>query len=141
MVTATSIEARIVLALENAVLPVAQAAGLAIAAPGVVFTPSGTSPYLRVTIAKNTPINVSLSGGREPIRQGILLVTACYPVGAGILPATETAAAVRDAFKFNTKIPFTGGFVKICEEPSLQGDMIDGVYVEIPCVVKWTAFA
>lgn len=141
MVTATSIEAKIVLALQGAVLPVAQAAGLAIAGPGVVFTPNGTSPYLRVTIAKNTPINTGIGGGREPVRQGILLVTACYPVGAGILPATETAAAIRAAFAFNTKIPFTGGFIKICDEPALQGDMIDGVYVQIPVVVKWMAFS
>jgi hypothetical protein len=139
MATAVSIEAKITLALEQAVLSVAQAESVAIAAPGVPFTPTG-DPYLRVTLAKNTPINVSLSGGREPVRQGILLVVVGWPVGPGILPATELAAKVRDAFKFNTRFNFDGGMVKICDEPTIQGDVGDGVNIEIPVVIRWMAF-
>lgn len=141
MVTAVSIEAKIVLALEQAVLSVATAASVAISAPGVEFTPDG-SPYLQVTIAKNTPINVSLSGGREPVRQGILLVNVVWPTGPGILPATELAAKVRDAFKFNSRFNFTGGYIKICDEPVIQGDVGDrGVNIEIPVVIRWMAFS
>lgn len=142
MATAVSIEAKIVLALEQAVLPVATAAGVAISAAGVEFTPDGVNPYLQVTIAKNTPINVSLSGGREPVRQGILLVNVVWPTGPGILPATELAAKVRDAFKFNTRFNFAGGYIKICDEPVIQGDVGDrGVNIEIPVVIRWMAFA
>lgn len=140
MVVAVSTEAKIVLVLEQAVLPVADSLGLPIAAPGVAYEPTG-SPYLRVSIAKNQPINVSLSGGREPVRQGLLLVTACYPIGAGILPATETAAIVRDAFRFNSRFDFAGGFVKVTSEPRVVGDMVDGVYVEIPVSIPWMAFS
>lgn len=140
MATASSIEARIVLALQDAFEAITLPAGCRVAGPGLAFTPDGTNPYVRLTIAKNTPINAALGGGREPVRQGILLLTVCWPVGAGILPATELAATLRAAFKFNTRINFTGGYIKICEEPAVQGDMIDGVYVQIPVVIPWMAF-
>ena len=141
MVTATSIEAKITLALQNAVLSVAQTLGLPIAAPGVAYTPTG-APYLAVIIGKNTPINVSLSGGRDPVRQGILLLNVLWPVGAGILPATEAAATLRDAFKFNTRINFTGGYIKVTSEPTIQGDIVgDNGYLLVPLTVPWMAFS
>jgi hypothetical protein len=140
MATATSIEAKIVLALETAVLPVAQGLGLPIAAPGVAYSPTG-APYLGVVIGKNTPINVSLSGGREPVRQGILLLQVYWPIGAGLLQATEAAAVLRDAFKFNHRIDFAGGFIKVTSEPTIQGDIIgDNGYLLIPVTVPWQAF-
>jgi DNA-binding beta-propeller fold protein YncE len=141
MATATSIEAKIVLALEQAFQTVSLPSGCGVAAPGVVFTPDGTHPYVRMTIAKNKPINVSVSGTREPIRQGILLLTVCWPVGAGLLPASELAAVLRDRFKFNTRVDFVGGYIKVTDEPTVQGDSVDGVYVQVPVVIPWQAFA
>lgn len=141
MATAVSIEAKIVLALETAFADVTLPTGCGIAAPGKAFEPDGTHPYVKLTIGKNKPINVSLSGGREPIRQGILLLLACYPTGGGLLPATELAAKLRDAFKFNTRINFDGGFIKVTDEPTVQGDIQDGVYTQIPVVIPWQAFA
>ena len=141
MATATSIEAKIVLALQEAFQDVTLPTGCGVAGPGVVFTPDGTNPYVRLVIAKNTPINAALGGGREPVRQGILLLTVCWPVGSGLLPATELAATLRAAFVFNTRINFTGGYIKVTQEPAVQGDMIDGTYVQIPVVIPWMAFA
>lgn len=141
MVTAVSIEAKIVLALQQAFQAVTLPTGCGVAGPGVVYTPDGTHPYVRLVIAKNKPINVALSGGREPVRQGILLLTVCWPVGAGLLPATELAATLRDAFKFNTRVDYVGGFIKVTDEPTVQGDMIDGTYVQIPVVIPWQAFS
>lgn len=141
MATANSTEAKITLALEQAVLPVAISLGLPIAAPGVAYEPTG-APYLAVIIAKNQPINVSLSGGREPVRQGILLLNVYWPIGPGILPATEAAATLRDAFKFNTRIDFAGGFIKVTSEPTIQGDIIgDNGYLLVPLTVPWQAFS
>lgn len=141
MVTAVSIEGRITLALENAVIPVAQGLGLPIAAPGVAYEPDG-SPYLAVLVGKNTPINVSLSGGREPIRQGILLLNVYWPIGVGLLPATEAAAVLRDAFRFNSRFDFDDGFVKVTSEPTVQGDIVgDNGYLLIPVTVPWQAFS
>jgi hypothetical protein len=141
MVVATSIEAKIVLALEQAFQEVTLPSGCGIAAPNVPFTPDGTNPYVRLVIAKNQPINVSLSGGREPVRQGILLLTVCWPVGGGLLPASELAGTLRDAFKFNTKISFAGGYIKVTEEPRVSGDMQVANYSEVPVVIPWQAFA
>jgi hypothetical protein len=139
MVTATSIEAKIVLALETAFQDVTLPAGCGIAAPNVPYTPDG-SPYVRLTIAKNKPINVSLSGGREPVRQGILMLTVCWPIGGGLLPASELAGTLRDAFKFNTRIDFAGGYIKVTDEPMVQGDMQMANYSEIPVVIPWQAY-
>lgn len=141
MATAVSIEAKIVLALQQRFQTVTLPVGCGIAAPGVVFEPDGTHPYVKLTIGKNQPINVSLSGGREPIRQGILLLLVCWPTGAGLLPATELAATLRDAFKFNTRINFAGGYIKVTTEPTVQGDIIDGVYTQIPVVIPWRAYS
>ena len=139
MATATSIEAKIVLALETAFLDVTLPTGCGIAAPNVAFAPTG-SPYVRVAIAKNQPINTSLSGGREPVRQGILLLTVCWPIGAGLLPASELAGTLRDAFAFNTRIPFAGGEIRVTQEPRVGGDMQMPNYTEIPVVIPWQAF-
>lgn len=141
MATATSIEAKIVLALQDAFEAITLPAGCRVAAPGLAFKPDGVHPYVRLVIAKNTPINAALGGGREPVRQGILLLTVCWPIGAGILPATELAATLRGQFAFNTRIDFTGGYIKVTQEPAVQGDMIDGTYVQIPVVIPWMAFA
>ena len=82
------------------------------------------------------------SGGREPVRQGILLLQVYWPIGAGLLPATEAAAVLRDAFKFNHRIDFVGGFIKVTSEPTIQGDIIgDNGYLLIPVTVPWQAFA
>jgi hypothetical protein len=141
VVTATSIEAKIVLALQESFQEVTLPVGCGVAGPGVVFTPNGTNPYVRLVIAKNTPINAALGGGREPVRQGILLLTVCWPVGSGLLPASELAGTLRAAFAFNTRIDFAGGYIKVTQEPTVQGDMIDGTYVQIPVVIPWMAFA
>lgn len=141
MATATSIEAKIVLALQQAFQTVTLPAGCQISAPGVAFEPNGTNPYVKLTIGKNKPINVSLSGSREPVRQGILLLLVCWPTGVGLLPATELAATLRERFKFNTRINFTGGFIKVTDEPTVQGDIVDGVYTQIPVVIPWQAFS
>lgn len=141
MVTATSIEAKIVLALQTVFQGVTLPTGCGIAAPNVQYTPDGTNPYVRVVIAKNQPINAALSGGREPVRQGILLLTVCWPVGGGLLPASELAGTLRDAFKFNTRINFTGGHIKVTSEPMVQGDMQVANYSEVPVVIPWQAFS
>lgn len=141
MVTATSIEAKIVLALQQRFQTVTLPTGCGIAAPNVTFTPDGTHPYVRLVIAKNKPINVALSGGREPVRQGLLLLTVCWPVGVGLLPASELAGTLRDAFAFNTRISFDGGYIKVTDEPTVQGDMQVATYSEIPVVIPWQAFS
>lgn len=140
MATATSIEAKIVLALQTAFQGVTLPTGCGIAAPNVPFTPDGENPYVRLVIAKNQPVNVAIGGGREPVRQGILLLTVCWPVGVGLLPASELAGDLRDAFAYNTRINFTGGFVKVTGEPMVQGDMQVANYSEIPVVIPWQAF-
>lgn len=144
MAIATSIEGKITLALEQAVLAAAPAAGFPsnrIAAPGRVYTPDGVNPYLKLTIAHNTPVTVAMSGTREPMRQGILLCVVNWPAGSGTLAATEAAAKLRAAFRFNTRLPFDGGYIKIVDEPTLQGNIGDDVSVEIPVVIRWVAFS
>lgn len=141
MAVAVSIEAKITLALENAVIPVAQGLGLPIAAPGVTYAPTG-APYLAVIIGKNQPLNVAIGGGREPVRQGILLLNVYWPIGSGLLPATEAAATLRNTFRFNSRFDFDGGFIKVTTEPTVQGDIIgDNGYLLIPVTVPWQAFS
>ena len=142
MATATSIEGKIDLALQTKVVPLAQGLGLAIAAPGVEYEPDGVTPYLAVIFGRNTPVNVAMSGTREPIRRGILLLNVTWPTGAGTLAATDAAASLRTAFKFNTRIDFAGGYIKVTDEPTIQGAIEgDNGYFLIPVTVPWTAYS
>lgn len=141
MAVAVSIEAKIVLALTTHFQGVTLPTGCGIAAPNVVFTPDGTHPYVRISVIKNQPINVSISGSREPIRQGLFAAVVCWPIGPGLLPASELAGTIRDKFKFNTRINFAGGYIKVTKEPMVQGDMIENGYSQIPVIIPWQAFA
>lgn len=145
MATATSIEGKIDLALQAKILAVAPTAGFPtnrIAAPGKTYSPDGEDPYLAVIFGRNTPINVAMNGSREPIRRGILLLNVHWRTGAGTLAATDAAAALRTAFKFNTRIDFVGGYIKVTEEPTIQGVIEgDNGYFLIPVTVPWTAYS
>lgn len=137
---ATSIEAKIIDALLAEFATVPLPAGAKVANPGVTFTPDGTNPYIRLSIAKNTPVNTSLSGGREPIRMGLFLAVVCWPIGQGIVKPSELAGTIRDAFKFNTKVNRDGIVLRVSGEPAVKSDMVSGVYTEIPVVIPWAQY-
>lgn len=137
----TSIEAKIIDGLLERFGTVTLPVGVSVAYPNVAFTPDGTSPYVRLTIAKNTPVTASLSGGREPIRMGLFMVTVYWPVGAGIIAPSELAGTIRDAFAFGAKwVSNDGVEFRIVEEPTVKGDLVDGVYTEIPVVIPWHVY-
>ena len=65
-----------------------------------------------------------------------------WPTGAGTLAATDAAASLRTAFKFNTRIDFAGGYIKVTDEPTIQGAIEgDNGYFLIPVTVPWVAFS
>lgn len=136
---ATSIEAKIVSALEAEFGALTLPAGVKVAYPGVTFTPDGTNPYIRLSIAKNTPKGF-IRGGREPIRMGLFLAVVCWPIGQGIVKPSELAGTIRDAFKFNTKVNREGIVLRVSGEPDVKSDMVSGVYTEIPVVIPWALY-
>jgi len=136
---ATSIEAKIVNALLAEFATVTLPAGVKVAQPNVTFTPDGTNPYVRLSIAKNTPKGF-ISGDREPIRMGFLLAVVCWPVGQGIVKPSELAGTIRDVFKFNTKVNREGIELRVSDEPAVKSDMQAAGYVEIPVVIPWAQY-
>ncbi len=137
---ATSIEAKVVDGLISRFNELTLPSGTGVAYPNVTFTPDGTHPYVRLTVAKNTPINHHIGGGKEPERLGIFLATVCWPVGAGLGTASDLANAIRDAFAFNTKWTYSAVDFRIVEEPAVQGDIVDGAYTQIPVTIPWHVY-
>lgn len=139
--TATSIEAKIVEGLcdyfeNNVTLP----AGMGVAYPNVAFTPDGTNPYVRLTIAKNTPVTHRLGGGKEPERMGIFQATIYWPIGVGLVAPSEVANTIRNAFAYNTTIDHAGIRIRVTQEPAVRGDLPDGAYTQIPVVIPWSVY-
>lgn len=141
---AVSVEAKIIDGLCSHFAGLSLSGIAAVAYPNVTFTPpvDGTEPqpYVRLTIAKNTPVNTSISGGQEPIRQGLLLATVCWPVGTGLIAASEVAATIRSAFAFNTSISYQSIQIRITGEPDVKGDIQGDIYTEIPIVIPWSVY-
>ena len=144
---AISVEAKIVEGLLNHFNGLTLPAGVTVAWPNVDFTPDG-NPYVRLAVRKNVPQQPFIRGNREPIRMGFLLVTVCWPVGAGLIEPSELAAQIRDHYAFDDVhsdrriIEYDGIriFIGIDQEAQVNDDMQGDVYTEIPVIVPWKVY-
>lgn len=137
---AASVEAKIVEGFLEYFRGILLPPGVVVAYPNAKFTKPAGLPYVRLTIAKNTPETMHIGGGKEPRRQGIFLAVVCWPVNQGIINATELAAVIRDRFAYNTQIVYQGVTIWIDEEPSVQTDEQGDTHTEIPVVVPWHVY-
>lgn len=136
----TSIEAKVADGLIRRFGEVTLPSGCTVAYPNVAFTPDGTHPYVKLTVAKNQPISARISGGHEPIRQGIFLATVCWPINQGLGAASDLANAIRDKFAFGSRWTEAGVEIRVVDEPMVQGDIVNGAYDEIPVTVPWKVY-
>lgn len=140
------VEAKIVSGLMAHFSGLSLPAGVGVAYPNVNFTPSG-SPYVRLSLAKNTPTNPHISGALT-IYRGIFMAVVCWPINQGIVAASELAGAIRDHFAFNDAlnnrrvISHDGIEISIGLEdaPRVAGDDQGTVYTEIPVIIPWTVY-
>lgn len=149
---AVSVEAKIINGLIEHFNGITLPAGVTVAyrnanfvKPTKIVTISGKAatvpvPYVELIIGKNPPINSHLGGGKEPIRRGLFLANVYWPVGQGIVQASELAGTIRNHFAFNTQINHDGIRIWITEEPTVQGDEQGPVYSVIPVVTPWRVF-
>ncbi|MCO4316343.1 DUF4128 domain-containing protein [Phyllobacterium sp. 21LDTY02-6] len=115
----------------NPVLPVAY--------PGRSFTaPAG--PYLRVDFIPNRTDNLGLAYDATARHQGILQVMAIYPVGAGIIKATDTGGLIASHFAKGTILYGSGVKLKVYQKPSVGGPLIEPDRVNVPVTVQWRSF-
>lgn len=118
--------------------------GVRVARPNVSFVPDG-KPYVRISIHKNTPQGMFITGNREPVRMGFMLATVCWPAGAGLNLATDLAAQIRDHFAFDDAhsgrriINYEGIkiYIGLDQEVSVNSDIQGTAYSEIPVVIPW----
>lgn len=135
-----SIEAKVVSGLMAHFTGISLPSGATVAWPNTNFTPPPDKPYVRISIAKNQPINRHIGGGKEPERIGLFMAVVCWPVGQGIVAPSELAATIRDRFAFNTKIDFDGIRIWIDDEPRVAGDEQGSVCCEIPVIVPFHVY-
>jgi len=142
---AISIEAKIVAGLLARFGEIALPQGVTVAYPNIDFTPASDGsnnplPYVRLSVRKNRPSTIHIGGGREPVRMGLILAVVCWPVGKGIIAASELAGTIRDHFAFATRFDYDGITFWIVEEPVVNDDMQGPVYTEIPVVIPWQVY-
>jgi hypothetical protein len=136
---AATIEGKIVEGLLTWFQGVTLPTGTKVAYPNVDFVPDGNA-YVRLSVRKNTPQNTHLGGGMEPIRMGFLLAAVCWPVGQGIIAASDLANAIRDRFAFGTIITHDDISIFVTAEPAVNDDDQGAVYTEIPVVIPWSVY-
>ena len=118
--------------------------GAEVAYPNVDFSPSG-APYVRLSVVKNSVSSPHISDAGA-VRMGLLMASVCWPVGKGIVSASELAGAIRDHFALNGEdrrvIEHDGIEIHIGvdEAPSVKGDIQGPVYTEIPVVIPWHVY-
>ncbi|RAI34528.1 phage tail terminator-like protein [Rhodoplanes serenus] len=109
---------------------------LPIAWPAVPFAPPAGQPYLRVYHLPGQPEQVDLSY-RYIRRGGVLQVSVCWPIGAGITAPREVAGAIAERFALGTVIERDVYRIRISRPPRIAGELIEDVVVQVPVTVQY----
>lgn len=153
---AVHVEAKIVDGLIRHFGSLTLPAGVEVAYPNVAFQPPADTaggkkvpkPYIRLSVERNTPIELRIATGDEPIRRGFLLAVVCWPTGEGEIALSELAGTIRDHFAFNDartdrRVISHEGIdilIGIDSPPSVNGPEQGPVYSETPIVIPWHVF-
>jgi hypothetical protein len=136
----TTIEAKIVDALKARLLALTLSPALQIAWPNVAFTPP-TGAYLRVTNMQNTTSRAVIADDGPQLNQGIFQIDVMAPLGEGEA-SLDTGAQIAAWFGAGTRLPFTGGQVRIVDPPNVTSMKSgDGIRWMITVSVPWLAYA
>lgn len=103
------------------------------------FEPTPGTPYQRVNLLPNTPIDHALTLDVLELR-GLFQITVCYPLDAGRGPAQARAQAIADHFAPALDLTETGWRISITKTPRIAQGMSDGDRWAVPVTVVWSAF-
>lgn len=112
---------------------------LATAWTNVPFEPTIGTPWQRVDLLVNTPIDHAVTADLVQQR-GILQVTLFYPLGVGTATAAARADAVRARFAPVQTLTSGGTNVEISESAHVAAGQVVGEWYAIPISIPWRSF-
>lgn len=109
---------------------------LPIAWPAVPLDPVAGQPYLRVYHLPGQPEQVDLSY-RYIRRGGLVQISVCWPIGAGITAPREVAGAIAERFALGTIIDRDVYRVRISRPPRISPEIVEDVVVQVPVSITY----
>lgn len=109
---------------------------LPIAWPNVPFTAPDDQRYLRAYVLPGQPEGIDLSG-RHIRRGGVLQLSVCWPVGAGVTAPRDVAGAIAERFAPGTIIERGGLRIRISRPPRIAGELIEDVVMQTPISIEY----
>jgi hypothetical protein len=113
---------------------------IATAWPNVAFTPAIGTPWQRVRLMINNPIDHAVSLDITEQR-GLLEIILHYPLGAGAATANARAQAVATRFTPPQTLTSGGTNVEILTTPHIAGGIALDDWWAVPITVQWRSFS
>lgn len=109
---------------------------LPIAWPNVAFTPPADQRYLRAYVLPDEPDAVDIAG-RYVRRGGLLQVSVCWLVGAGITAPREVAGAIAERFAPGTIIERGPHRIRISRPPRISPEIVEPDIMSVPISISY----
>jgi len=135
----TGLEVKIFRALTDRLDTFAAAQSLSIAKPGIAFTPTSGTAYLRANILPSMTDAITVDGVTNEYR-GIFQVSVYHPEGGGILQPFETAALLTDYFATGTSVEHQGLSFIIQAPPHIGPAIEEPGWIMLPVSIRYRAF-
>jgi Bacteriophage related domain of unknown function len=112
---------------------------LLIAKPGLPFSPSSATAYLRAYIMPSMTESMDITGLINEYR-GIFQVNVFYPEGAGIMVPFESAAALCEHFTTGTLVTHQATTFSILSPPHIGPAIEEPGWIMLPVSIRYRAF-
>lgn len=103
------------------------------------FTPVTGTPYQRVSLMRNTPVDHAITLDLLEDR-GFLSVGLFYPIGFGAAAAEARAELIRQTFKPRQLLTSGGVTVDIQKTADIKTGRRDGDWWHVPVFIPWRSF-
>lgn len=115
--------------------------GQAVVYPLQKYDP-GSSPYIRITLLRNTPARLTINNGGIHQLQGILQATFVFPLPSQFAEPVmmDHAGSLIDHFKSGTRIPVGSKSIEIPRKPDIGVISISADRVQVPVSISWRIF-
>lgn len=113
---------------------------VAVANPGVLFTPSLGVPYLGVSIMPNIDELTGLSFRSTVNHQGLMQVSVFWPAGQGLVKPMQVASQVAAYFAPGTRISRNGLVVQVNEQPRVAPSLQESDWLQVPVIIRTRCF-
>lgn len=110
---------------------------LAVAYPGIGFSPSLGVPYLDVNVMPNTADAPALPFNGYVDRQGLLQISTFWPARQGLLKPMQIASQVATYFGGGARISRNGIVVQFNDQARVASSLQESDWLQVPVIIPW----